>query len=165
MTLPYAPLEFEMRRGQLLYDPALMTYRLDEEPVEHGLWTDELAAEVLGVSQRQIMRYKADGVPVARADDFAIRIGSHPLDIWGASWTIADIGDTVRRTKNCSECGAPFVDRSPKHDRLVCSKRCRTARQVRLKRERAARADLPIGVTPHRHDAPETTTETERTAA
>ena len=38
--------------------------------------------EVLGVTQRTIDRWKADGVPDASADRAAIAIGTHPSLVW-----------------------------------------------------------------------------------
>lgn len=45
--------------------------------------TAQLTAEALGVSRRTVERWKAGGnVDPRRADELAVRIGTHPLLIW-----------------------------------------------------------------------------------
>lgn len=54
-----------------------------------------LLARQLGVHHKQIHRWAATGgVPYYAADWAAIRIGSHPANIWGADWHRAGIEQT-----------------------------------------------------------------------
>lgn len=41
-----------------------------------------IIGELVGLSARTIFRYKTDGVPLARADEIACRLGTHPALIW-----------------------------------------------------------------------------------
>lgn len=43
-------------------------------------------AELLGISQRTVMRWKRDGVPVCQADRAACALGRNPLEVWGDGW-------------------------------------------------------------------------------
>lgn len=53
--------------------------------VSHCSTADQLAEQV-GVSRRQIGRWKRDGIPVNSADRVACALGSHPSVIWGSQW-------------------------------------------------------------------------------
>jgi len=38
---------------------------------------------VLGLSRGALQRLKRDGVPIERADTFAVRCGFHATEVWG----------------------------------------------------------------------------------
>jgi hypothetical protein len=40
-------------------------------------------ADLLGVTERAVQRYRRNGIPVTEADRFAIAAGVHPDEIWG----------------------------------------------------------------------------------
>lgn len=42
--------------------------------------------EILGISFRVWQRYLKDGVPVFQADNLAVRVGAHPIELWGPCW-------------------------------------------------------------------------------
>lgn len=69
--LPFAPLEAEVRGG---------------EPV-----TVAIVAARLGVSRRQVHRFRTEGVTVNQADRLAMVVGSHPFAVWGADWERAPL--------------------------------------------------------------------------
>ncbi len=54
--------------------------------------TRSVAAEVLGVTPRTLHRWLCHGVPVARCDTAAARIGCHELELW----TEAEIATATR---------------------------------------------------------------------
>lgn len=35
-----------------------------------------------GVGRRSLIRWRHEGVPLARADQIAVSLGAHPVDIW-----------------------------------------------------------------------------------
>lgn len=41
----------------------------------------------LGVHPRQVYRWRHEGLAWERADELAVRIGMHPLNVWGTDWT------------------------------------------------------------------------------
>jgi len=51
---------------------------------------DRDLAEALGVSMREVVRWRRGGVPVRHADQLAIRLWLHPLTVWGDSWHEAE---------------------------------------------------------------------------
>lgn len=48
-----------------------------------------LLADRIGRTRRTLHRWQNDGVPIAAADEAAIRIGSHPAAIWPDHWNQA----------------------------------------------------------------------------
>lgn len=46
-------------------------------------------ARRLGVARRTVVRWKANGVPLNRADAIAGSLGRHPSEIWGEQWWAA----------------------------------------------------------------------------
>lgn len=44
---------------------------------------DRAIANVLGVTRRQVQRYRHEGVSERQADRIAARLGMHPGDVWG----------------------------------------------------------------------------------
>jgi hypothetical protein len=91
--LPYAPLERQLR---LRWD----TQTADEcgrPSGDHGLYSDTVAANLLGVTRWAILKWRREGMPAAAADRAAIAAGTHPLLVWGQAWLCAEIGADVRR--------------------------------------------------------------------
>lgn len=43
-------------------------------------------AEIIGHTPRTLHRWKNDGVPASKADSAAIKVGSHPANIWPDQW-------------------------------------------------------------------------------
>jgi hypothetical protein len=74
--------------GELVGRARCREPRLPFEPLEElvsgrcGLRT----ARTLGVDPRQVYRWRAGGLSWAKADELAVRIGLHPVDVWGAEW-------------------------------------------------------------------------------
>lgn len=58
-------------------------------------------AERLGVDDRQVSRWRRGGLTDAMADRCAIRLGLHPLLVWGPAWDAdgdqeqLDLGDVA----------------------------------------------------------------------
>ncbi len=48
------------------------------------------AAVILGCSRRNVLRFAREGIPCDAADELAIKIGLHPLTVWGAAWHDAE---------------------------------------------------------------------------
>lgn len=60
-----------------------MIDRLPFDPLEREVGVETKAlAEVLGVSVRQVWRWRRDGVQIKRADELADRAGSHRWELW-----------------------------------------------------------------------------------
>lgn len=78
--LPYAPLERILRSR---YDSADLSA--------------DTAARMLGVTSRQIQRWKKDGLTARQADRAAIAADLHPLLVWGQAWTCAEIAAGIDR--------------------------------------------------------------------
>ncbi len=49
------------------------------------------AAAIFAVTQRTVCRWNVHGVPLIEADKAACHIGLHPMLVWGAAWTDAEI--------------------------------------------------------------------------
>lgn len=56
-------------------------------------------AVCVGVSHKQIDRWKRDGIGLRQADDAACHLGVHPYAVWGDDWftAVADPGDVDPR--------------------------------------------------------------------
>lgn len=107
-SLPYAPLERILRARHGAPD---WTYDIHDAPAGewdglwrvpapadgHGLWSNQAAADMLGVARRSILRWKADGLSPWLADDVARRAGLHPLEVWGTDWEDACRDDEAAR--------------------------------------------------------------------
>jgi hypothetical protein len=60
-----------------------------------GLSRRDLAAEV-GITPRSVARAAAEGLSDRSADRWAIRLGFHPLTVWGWDWVTAGLNaDTL----------------------------------------------------------------------
>lgn len=86
--LPWEPIERAVRNGRPRCTggncPACHGIP-DLSGVECG--TCKSIGEALGISERSVTRYRADGrFPARHADAFAVRIGRHPIEIWGVEW-------------------------------------------------------------------------------
>lgn len=46
-------------------------------------------ADLTGFARRTMVRWKADGVPLSRADELAVALGVHPSAIWHDEWWAA----------------------------------------------------------------------------
>lgn len=56
-------------------------------PIDRTLVTcDKDFADHLGVSRRQIIRWRQTGVSIPRAEDICDHFGVHPAEVWGAAW-------------------------------------------------------------------------------
>lgn len=53
---------------------------------EAGGESFQTLADRLGCTPRTLHRWKSSGVPLSRADDAAIRRGSHPACVWPETW-------------------------------------------------------------------------------
>jgi lambda repressor-like predicted transcriptional regulator len=61
--------------------------RLDYEALERYSGLDLLhLAITLGYSRRSLTRWRAQGIPLNRADTAAVRLGAHPAEIWHEQW-------------------------------------------------------------------------------
>lgn len=106
MRLPFAPLE------------ALVAVE-----------SDEVLAEVLGVTRRTVWRYRAEGVSEIAADRLAVAAGFHPFEVWPE---LVDVATVV------CDCGEVFVPVRGSH--RFCSRRCHsrvTSREYRRRRSAA----------------------------
>lgn len=81
----------------------------------------EIGAE-LGITARQVHRFKHEGLTVRQADRFATRLNVHPSYVWGQEWEMACVGDEFARGRVCVVCAAQFF---PVRGADVCSSRCR----------------------------------------
>lgn len=61
-----------------------------DEPIWDRFWqngfTMSMCADLLDVARETLQIWKRDGVPVYSADKAAVRLGLHPVEIWGADW-------------------------------------------------------------------------------
>ena len=55
-----------------------------------GEQSERATAALLGVAPRTVTRWRLDGLTWAQADELAVRIGLHPLEVWGTAWWDAD---------------------------------------------------------------------------
>ena len=57
-----------------------------------GTFNDRVFADMIGVAYRTLKRWRAgDGtITWGAADKAAVRLGSHPLTIWGVEWMALD---------------------------------------------------------------------------
>lgn len=51
-----------------------------------GYETANELGRVLGLTRANVQQLKARGVPILRADEFAIKCGLHPLEVWGDAY-------------------------------------------------------------------------------
>lgn len=58
-------------------------------------------AELLGVHQRQLYRWRHQGLTWAQADLLAVRIGFHPGDVWGRDWWALEGEQDDERDDDC----------------------------------------------------------------
>jgi hypothetical protein len=56
----------------------------EDPPVRY--YSDGYLAEEIGVSRRELQRWKTVGVPEHWADRAAVALGQHPFAIWGFEW-------------------------------------------------------------------------------
>jgi hypothetical protein len=76
-TLPFGPLEDHV----VARCPDLPRNRRSDGTVE--VFTTAAIAEMLGISTSSVRKYRLRGVSIWRADELAVRLGRHPMDIWG----------------------------------------------------------------------------------
>lgn len=50
-------------------------------------------AEAAGVAPATLYRWRRSGVPVLRADELAVALGFHPVEVWPEWLTPADVED------------------------------------------------------------------------
>lgn len=56
------------------------------------LGCDRAIAETLGCSRRTVQRWKITGVTIDIADEIAVALGAHPVELWGwAVWNHAQL--------------------------------------------------------------------------
>lgn len=79
----YVPVEPLEALAQSLYE------RTEEEP-----WSNNKFAQMVGVSNRAVGRWRAAGglIPWTTADIAAVRLGIHPLNVWPELWLELDRG-------------------------------------------------------------------------
>lgn len=84
-TLPLEPLE-------KLAQAATGLERYSGGRMRVQMFTDKLFAEMIGASERALARWRANGgqVPWPSADVAAIRLGTHPVLVWGQEWLDLD---------------------------------------------------------------------------
>ncbi len=51
-----------------------------------GATTQTKLASLLGVSGTQVKQITAEGLTDVQADRYAVRLGLHPLEVWGLAW-------------------------------------------------------------------------------
>lgn len=73
----------------------------DPVAAEFPGFSDNDLATHCGTIRRQIQRWRRHGVTVRRADELAIKIGRHPLEVWGSAWVKAE--DEVDRLNSEAE--------------------------------------------------------------
>ena len=59
--------------------------------------TNGVLAEMLGVNVRQVFRLRERGLTTAEADEYAVRAGFHPAEVWGADYI--DYKNSSRRAR------------------------------------------------------------------
>lgn len=73
------------------------------------------AAEIIGMAPASMHRWFADGVvpSIAKADQAAVALGLHPVQIWGDEWWVGTVLETVPGCVHgfawCSQC-TPAVE-------------------------------------------------------
>jgi len=57
-----------------------------------GTFNDRVFSNMIGVAYRTVKRWRAGGGQITwnAADKAAIRLGSHPLSVWGDEWKALD---------------------------------------------------------------------------
>ena len=58
----------------------------DVREIIDGFESRPVAAEVLGVDRRTILRWLKQGVNWETADRIAMAAGHHPMELWGDRW-------------------------------------------------------------------------------
>lgn len=53
-------------------------------------WSAAMLAEQVGVSDRTVKRWRAEGIPESKADDVAAAAGEHPAVLWPDLWEDAE---------------------------------------------------------------------------
>jgi len=51
-----------------------------------GYETANEIGRVLGISRSNVQALKVRGVPIHRADEFAVKCGFHPTEVWGDAY-------------------------------------------------------------------------------
>lgn len=72
--------------------------KLPMRPLAQYLRTDapKELGRALGVRHDTIRRWIDEGIPFARCDVLAVRIGLHPLLVWGDDWLKLELEDLER---------------------------------------------------------------------
>lgn len=56
------------------------------------LGCDTAVAEAVGRSRRVVQRWKHDGITIDMADEIAVALGAHPIELWGSTaWNHAQL--------------------------------------------------------------------------
>lgn len=84
-TLSLEPLE------NLAFQVSPFDRRFDGGKAE-GTFNDRVFADMIGVAYRTLKRWRANGGTITwdAADKAAVRLGSHPLTVWGIEWMALD---------------------------------------------------------------------------
>lgn len=80
-TLPFAPLE------------ALALGRMGDQTENQAETTTSRMARVLGVDYAAVPRFREKGIGILSADQAAVRLGMHPLEIWSLDEWAGDVLD------------------------------------------------------------------------
>lgn len=96
--LPYAPLE----RLLQLASGAPRARAGGQDNGQDGMFCDDYAARVLGVTRWTILKWRKHGLTARQADRAAIAAGYHPLLVWRKAWTCAEIGTDLRRKEKAA---------------------------------------------------------------
>lgn len=84
------------------------------------LGSDGAIADALGHSRRQVQRWKREGLTVIKADEIAVAIDAHPIELWGAAlWDAAcDLHDEELARQ---EGRSPSAQREHRRRRQACA--------------------------------------------
>lgn len=64
-----------------MWDPRI------HEATATDMFNVPVCADMLGVSRRQVTRWRSkDQIQTSTADEYAVRLGVHPFEVWGREW-------------------------------------------------------------------------------
>lgn len=83
---PFAPLEQAARGDRPRHTHPVCMHCTSQGDGSAACLDDHGLAQILGVSHRQVYRYRHNGLNDETADHLAVRIGRHPVEIWPGEW-------------------------------------------------------------------------------
>lgn len=75
--------------------------RLPARPLWESVGRPQSAAEfaqAVGVKKTTVLRWLSNGgIPFVSCDELAVRVGLHPMSVWGDDWYVAELADLDKK--------------------------------------------------------------------